>query len=90
VYVCGTDAVGTASSDYVTIKYDTSGDRSWAAIYDGPFHYSDIAGAMALDAFGNGYVTGTARAAAGDYEMTTGKHDTGRVCVTGSSAGSGT
>jgi hypothetical protein len=45
--------------DFATIKYDTNGNQLWLSLYDGPTHHADEALAMALDDYGNAYVTGT-------------------------------
>ncbi len=58
VYVAGSSrGVGT-SSDYVTIKYDTSGTEQWVSRYDGPGNSVDGILAMTLDSTGNIFVTG--------------------------------
>jgi len=45
---------GSNSDDYLTMKYDSSGNLMWTALYpDG-----DVPNAMALDSLGNIYVTG--------------------------------
>jgi len=58
VYVTGTSGSGT-TSDYATIKYNSSGVRQWVQIYNGPGSPSvDIARSIAVDSSGNVYVTG--------------------------------
>jgi len=58
VYVTGESyGVGTGG-DYVTIKYDPSGNQLWAATYNGPGNSSEQTSAIALDSGGNAYVTG--------------------------------
>ena len=52
IYVTGDDY------DYVTIKYDSSGQEQWLARYDGPGNTEDHVAALALDLSGNVYVTG--------------------------------
>ncbi|UCG70111.1 MAG: SBBP repeat-containing protein [Thermoplasmata archaeon] len=45
--------------DYLTIKYDTSGNILWSARYDSPSgDCKDLARAIAVDSYGNVYVTG--------------------------------
>jgi hypothetical protein len=60
VYVTGESRNDTAhgSEDYVTIKYNSSGEQQWAARYNGPGNGFDEATAIAIDRFGNVYVTG--------------------------------
>ncbi len=58
VYVTG-GSYGTGSdSDYVTVKYDASGNELWVATYNGPGNTSDGTTAVKVDALGNVYVTG--------------------------------
>lgn len=45
--------------DYLTIKYDTNGNLVWKALYGGESKGNDTPSALALDAQGNVYVTGT-------------------------------
>jgi uncharacterized delta-60 repeat protein len=48
---------GVSDFDYVTIKYDSSGDMLWIATYDG-FIGTDVANDLTIDGSGNIYVTG--------------------------------
>ncbi len=59
VYVTGTSADSDNLFDYVTIKYNSSGDTLWLRRYDGLKDERD-AYALKVDNFGNVYVTGTA------------------------------
>jgi hypothetical protein len=75
VYVTGQSAgVGTAL-DYVTIKYDPAGNQLWLARYDGPSHNVDESKAIAVDAQGNVYVTGTSWGAGTSFDFATVKYD---------------
>jgi PKD repeat protein len=66
VYVTG-ESQGTGTGlDFVTIKISAAGQRLWAARYNGPGGTSDRARALALDVFGNVYVTGYSNSG-GDY-----------------------
>lgn len=60
VYVTGYSAGIAANSkyDYATIKYSSTGEVLWVRRYDGPANDDDEAKAIALDSFGNAYVTG--------------------------------
>lgn len=69
VYVTGYAYGGSASSsNYATIKYNSAGVRQWVAHYDGPENDRDHAYALAIDASGNAYVTGTSRRVKGDSQ----------------------
>jgi uncharacterized delta-60 repeat protein len=58
VYVTG--VIGSIdSSDYLTLKYNAAGVKQWAAFYNGPGNAADNARAVAVDGWGNVYVTGT-------------------------------
>ncbi len=67
VYVTGwSDSPGTGY-DYATIAYDTDGNQLWVARYDdcqSASSYSDFPSGIAVDSFGNIYVTGYSN---GDY-----------------------
>jgi hypothetical protein len=68
--VCVTgNSFGLTSPDYVTIKYDPSGDERWVKRYNGPENSGDYAYAVAMDGSGNVFVTGMSigSGTAGDY-----------------------
>ncbi len=60
VYVTGKRQNGTYT-DYATVKYSPDGVRLWEATYAGESDRDDAASAIAVDASGNVYVTGTSR-----------------------------
>ncbi len=62
VYVTGYSTDSTTYEDYVTIKYDGSGNIVWANRYNGEDDGDDNAVALALDNIGNVCVTGTSNA----------------------------
>ena len=69
VYVTGGSFGSDGSSDYATIKYNAAGQEEWIARYNGPAQGNDVAAALAIDASGSVYVTGSSVDPAGfpDY-----------------------
>ncbi len=63
VYVTGygSGVAGDSDYDYITLKYDSSGNEQWASRYDGPGHSTDLANSIAVDNSGNVYATGFSR-----------------------------
>ncbi len=75
VYVIGSSwGLGT-DYDYVTIKYDTSGNQLWARRYNGPGNGRDIPFALAIDVAGNAYMTGESWGLGTNYDYATIKYD---------------
>ncbi len=58
VYVTGYSLDPSTSEDYVTLKYNTSGDLQWTERFNGPANGGDIANSLAIDASNNVYVSG--------------------------------
>jgi len=58
VYVTGHSHGSNSHQDYATTKYDSDGIEQWVVRYNGPGNYHDTPRAIAVDAFGNVYVTG--------------------------------
>lgn len=73
VYVSGFVASGGAS-DFVTIKYDTSGVEQWVQLYNGPGNSYDGTYVIAVDNDRNVLVTGYSTGDGTDYDYTTIKY----------------
>ena len=74
VYVTGTSFDSSTDNDYVTIKYDTNGNRQWVATYNGTENSDDSVSALATDNSGNVYVTGTSFGGSTNYDFATVKY----------------
>jgi len=75
VYVTGFSYnYGTSREDYVTIKYNSNGQRLWAAWYDYD-NRDDEATAIAVDNNGNVYVTGYSWGQGTSYDYATIKYN---------------
>lgn len=69
VYVTGGSSGSTSSNDYVTIKYNTSGQEQWNSRYNGTGNDNDVSFGLAVSTAGNVYVTGSSigQGSATDY-----------------------
>ncbi|KPL02941.1 MAG: hypothetical protein AMJ90_04485 [candidate division Zixibacteria bacterium SM23_73_2] len=75
VYVTGYSYGGSETSyDYATIKYYPNGDTAWVRRYNGPADGTDAAHALAVDRFGNVYVTGASDGSGTKSDFTTIKY----------------
>lgn len=77
VYVTGESDVWSSDTyfDYATIKYDPNGNELWVARYNGPANGKDKAEDLAVDYFGNVYVTGYSDDENERYDYATVKYD---------------
>jgi uncharacterized delta-60 repeat protein len=75
IYVTGVSSGSGKYSDYLTIKYNSSGAQLWVRSYNGPSNYVDEAHAVAVDIEGNVYVTGYSWGNATDYDYATIKYN---------------
>jgi hypothetical protein len=68
VYVTGESEGSSTSSDYATVKYDSSGKQQWVRRYDGPANGNDCAYAITVDS-NYVYITGYSEGqdSSGDY-----------------------
>lgn len=58
VYVTGRSWNFSTFYDYATVKYNTDGTLEWERIYNGTINGTDEARSLAIDKYGNVYVTG--------------------------------
>jgi 3-isopropylmalate dehydratase small subunit len=75
IYVTGTDWAAGTGNDYKTLAYDSTGKQLWAARYNGPSNWSDIAVAIAVDPTGNVYVTGASTGQGSGFDYATVAYD---------------
>lgn len=59
VYVAGSSTANNAGLDYMLLKYDSNGAFQWWRSYNGPANGDDVPSAIAFDAGGKIYLTGT-------------------------------
>jgi uncharacterized delta-60 repeat protein len=74
VYLTGESYGDTTYHDYATLKYYPSGDTAWARRYGGPGNAGDRAYAIAVDRWGNVYVTGESWADETGFDYATVKY----------------
>ena len=75
VHVTGTSGGTGSHRDYATIKYYPDGDTAWLRRYNGPENDEEVANAIAVDGFGNVYVTGGSYGSGINWDYATIKYD---------------
>jgi len=75
VYVTGSVESLESSHDYLTIKYNSLGEKQWIARYNGAGNGNDGAAALVVDDAGNVYVTGTSVVSDPEVDYTTVKYN---------------
>lgn len=71
VFVCGTALNTGAGSDYVLVKYNSTGVEQWVKNYNGNANGGDQANVVKVDPAGNAYITGFVDNAASSYDFFT-------------------
>jgi uncharacterized delta-60 repeat protein len=74
VFVTGYSAGSGTGDDYATIKYNPSGQEQLVLRYDGLVHGTDRAASLALDGYGNVYVTGGSTGGGTGFDYATVKY----------------
>ncbi len=78
VYITGSYPRASTGNDIVTMKFAPWGTRRWVRYLSGPGKRTDYANAIAVDRYGNVYVTGSRRLSTGPTFCTI-KYDTNGV-----------
>jgi len=74
VYVLGYSEGDSTGLDFVTIKYDATGNQRWVRRYDGPAHGTDVPVGLTVDRAGNVIVTGASQGIGTEADFATVKY----------------
>ena len=74
-YVTGRTGNTSQDENYLTLKYSTAGTLQWAQTYNGTGSSEDVAHAIAVDIFGNAYVTGHSLGTSSVFDYATVKYN---------------
>jgi len=74
VYIAGYSIGSGTGYDFITIKYDTSGNQLWAARHNGTGNEEDRAVGLSVDDAGFVYITGTSRGTTTQTDIVTIKY----------------
>ena len=78
IYLTGSSVrtTGSGGEDFLTLKYDPSGNLMWERFYNGTYGDGDYSKGISVDSAGNAYITGTAYDLNFDFNYMTIKYDT--------------
>ena len=79
IYVTGWIMDSENASDYITIKYNSSGIQQWVQIYNGPGNADDISRSIAIDGSGSVYITGQSKQNAYNNDYATIKYNSSGI-----------
>ncbi|HJY64773.1 MAG TPA: T9SS type A sorting domain-containing protein, partial [Ignavibacteria bacterium] len=93
IYVSGEASNSSQGKNYLTLKYNTSGNLQWSSVYDGPGHGDDYANAISLLSSSRIVVTGASWGVNQNFDYATlkikkndgGVQSVSRYSLTGSS-----
>ncbi len=76
VYVTGYSRGSENNADVLTVKYYPDGETAWTRRYNGPANSTDVGFDIAVDQYGNAYVTGCSRGSSSGKDYLTIKYYT--------------
>jgi hypothetical protein len=79
IYVTGKSFNSSSNADYVTIKYNSSGNQTWLNRYNGTGNNDDVPYSLALDNAGASYVTGIGNLSITGQDIVTIKYDSSGI-----------